>query len=478
MSFAQARSIRARLLIGMLLALAVILASAAWWSYAVTKHESDEIFSARLATSARVLEALVANALANATIASPLVIALPKELEQATDDRGSALGHPYETKIAFQVWREDGTLLARSTSASARPFAPNEPGFSLRRVDGEPSNVFVLRSGNVWIQVAEKDEVRDELIHDLGVAVMTPLIVGAAILLVLVNVLVVYALAPLRDLAAGIERSEPAALEPLALDAVPAEVAPVVHALNDLLARVRQAFEHERRFTDAAAHELRTPLAALKIHADNLARAETERERAASMRMLRQGLDRTLKLAAQMLDYSRAQSADDPSQRVPLHLSDLVAEALAGTEPIREARHQTVALSAPPEDAEPQIVGEPGKLGRLVANLLDNAARYAPEASAIRVSIGHDADTVELAVENDGPAIPAGLRERVFEPYYRIPGTGPEGSGLGLAIVREVAAQHGATVDLGPLSANRGTIVRVRFPSGARTAPRSAAGSA
>ena len=137
MKVVRARSIRARLLIGILLALVIILGSAAWWSYEVTKHESEELFSARLATSARVLEALLARSVEHATIASPLVIALPQELELGSNDSGSALGHPYETKIAFQVWREDGTLLARSTSASVRPFSPNVAGFSMQKVEGE-----------------------------------------------------------------------------------------------------------------------------------------------------------------------------------------------------------------------------------------------------------------------------------------------------------------------------------------------------
>ncbi len=457
----RARSIRDRLLIGILLALVLILGTAAWWSYEVTKHESEELFSARLATSARVLEALVARSVDHATLTHPLVIALPKELEHSSDDKGSALGHPYETKIAFQVWHEDGTLLARSMSASVRPFSPNVPGFSLQTVDGDAYHVFVLHSGRTWIQVAEKDEVRDELLHDLGVAVMTPLIVGAGLLLILANALVVYGLAPLRQLAASIARREPASLGEVKLDHVPEELIPVVRALNDLLQRVSRAFEHERRFTDAAAHELRTPLAALKIHADNIARAQTEAERRQSMQKLRQGLDRAVNLAAQMLAYSRAQNGHDRSQHVEVRLADLVREAIAATEPVRQGKRQRMRLTC---DDAARIAGEPADLERLVANLLDNAARYAPEASTIDVRLAVESPVVVLSVTNAGPAIPLEVRERVFEPYYRIPGSGSEGSGLGLAIVREIAAQHGARVDLAAAKGDEGTIVTVRFP--------------
>jgi len=458
------RSIRARLLTAILLTLVVILGTTAVWSYLVTRHESDEIFSARLATSARVLEALVARQVEHATITSPIVIALPREIEESSDDRGSALGHPYETKIAFQLWRADGTLLARSTSAPPSPFSPNVPGFSVQKVGGALMNVFVLRSGDIWIQVAEKDEVRDEIQHDLGVAVMTPLVVGAALLLVLVNALVLYGLAPLRQLTAGIERSAPDALEPISLRAVPAELAPVVQALNDLLARVRSALEHERRFTDAAAHELRTPLAALKIHADNTLRATDESERTASLQRLRQGIDRVTRLAVQLLAYSRAQSPGDRESPVPLRLEEVVCEALAATEGLRTARGQSADLTAGDPRHDSRILGEPTALQRLVVNLLDNASRYAPRESTVRVRIEPGAGHIDLAVENDGPPIPAELRSRVFEPYYRIPGSPSDGSGLGLAIVQELAARHGATVKLDTTAAGRGTVVTVRFP--------------
>ncbi len=326
------RSIRARLVASILIAMVVILGLSAIGSYEVAKHESEELFGARLATSARVLEAMVARAVQDATLATPLVIALPEELEHGAGEDGSALGHPYETKIAFQVWRDDGTLLVRSTSAPSEPFSPNVSGFSTQRVNGELSHVFVLHSGNTWVHVAEKNEVREELLHNLGIAVMAPLVVGALLLLVLVNALVLYGLAPLRQLAASIQSREPASLGSIELTEVPTEVRGVVGALNDLLRRVALAFDRERRFTDAAAHELRTPIAALKIHAENVARATNERERVHSTARLMQALERTSRLADQMLAYSRAQDAGD-EPRVPVDLRVLVHDAVTQLEP-------------------------------------------------------------------------------------------------------------------------------------------------
>jgi two-component system sensor histidine kinase QseC len=457
-------SIRARLIAGILGALILILGTAAWWSYRVGRHESEELFSARLATSARVLEALLSRQLQHATLASPIEIALPKELALNPREEGSEYGHPYETKIAFQVWRDDGTLLAHSMNAPAIAFAPHVAGFSNRTLEGELYHVFTLQSGNVRIQVAEKDEVRAELVHDLGLAVMTPLITGALLLLVVVNVVVLLGLAPLRQLAAGIRARRADSLEQVELKNVPSEIAPVVGALNDLLGRVRLAFERERRFTDAAAHELRTPLAALKIHAGNLARAARVEERNASMKKLCQAVDRATNLAEQMLAYSRTQDTADCEQRMAVAPIELLRETIAETQPLRAARSQTIVLRFEPEAEEARIEAEPTKLRRLLVNLLDNAARYAPRDTEIVAQTAVLEGELVLSVANRGKPIPPHLRERVFEPYYRLPGSGSEGSGLGLAIVQEIVNQHGGRVELSSLTQTEGTVVRVTFP--------------
>ncbi len=459
-----AQSIRSRLLIGILLSLVLILGVAAKASYEVSRQEAEEIFGARLATSARVLEALVARQVEHATIAQPIVIPLPRELEIAGIEAGSSLGHPYETKIAFQVWRSDGVLLARSESAPTQPFGSNVMGFSRQTLNGEQWQVFVLQSNSTSVHVAEKDEVRNELMHELGVAVMTPLIAGAALLLLVANLLVIYGLAPLRELAVRIQARAPDAFGRLGLSRVPLEVAPVVQALDDLLARVKLAFERERRFTDAAAHELRTPLSALKIHADNLLRAESVSDRAQSLERLRQGLDRVIKLAEQMLAYSRAQNDSDDEPRVSIRLNDAVAETIAGLEPLRRSRRQRVRLACDDSADALMISGEPSRIQRLIRNLLDNASRYAPDGSEIDVRVSSEGEWTVLSVGNPGIAIPEALRERVFEPYYRVPGSGSDGSGLGLAIVSDIAKRHGATVQLSALHENEGTLVTVRFP--------------
>jgi two-component system sensor histidine kinase QseC len=310
--------------------------------------------------------------------------------------------------------------------------------------------------------VAEKHEVRAELIDELGFALMTPLVIGAGVLLVISNLLVVYGLGPLRQLARDIARREPGATEALDVGTLPRELVPVVSAFNHLMQRVRLALERERRFTDAAAHELRTPLAALKVHADNVARARSEVERTRSMARLQEALARTTNLAGQMLAYSRTQNCADDEECTIVDLARLVREASSALEPLRLLKGQNMAFEG--EDSV-CIRGQTPKLERLVLNLLDNASRYAPRASAIQVSVRLQDGRAVLAVTNDGEAIPPELRQRVLEPYYRVPGSGSEGSGLGLAIVQEIAEQHGATLEVESVTATRGTIVTVAFPA-------------
>ena len=457
-------SLRARLLMGIFAALIVMLGIVAWGSYYVSRREAQEIFGARLATSARVLEVLVARQVAHATIANPIVIALPRELELSEHGAMTRFGHQYETKIAFQVWRDDGTLVARSESAPAAPFAPYEAGFSKQVLGSELWQVFVLRSDNTWIEVAEKNEVRQELVNDLGLAVMTPLVVGAVLLLAIVNLIVIYGLRPLTELTAAIECNDPAKLAPIEISAVPRELSPVVQALNGLLQRITQTIGRERRFIDSAAHELRTPLAALKIHAENAARAGTEADRQQSVVRLLQGLERLVKRAEQMLVYSRTQASDDGERREPIVVADAVSEAIAVLDPLWRAKQQRIKIAVTAGSELASALAEPIKLQRLIHNLLDNASRYGPSNSEIVVVVEVVDQFVVLEVRNGGPMVPLELRERVFEPYYRLPNNVAEGSGLGLAIVKEIADQHEAKVSLQSIDGKEGTVVKVRFP--------------
>ena len=283
------------------------------------------------------------------------------------------------------------------------------------------------------MQVAEQEAIRDELTHDIASAVMLPLIIGAITLLLVANLVVRFGLNPLMALAEGIGKRSPESLTEISSDDVPREMAPVIKALNALLLRIKETLQRERRFTDAAAHELRTPLAALKIHADNLVRAETEEQRQRSTGNLIKGLDRSLRLTNQMLALSRSHTELDPASLQRINLCEVLHEIIGQQEQICASKAQTVAAKG--QDAAPAwVMGDELKLHQLFRNLFDNASRYGTPGSVIAVNLAHEGPDLRFSIANDGPVVPKDMQEKVFEPYTRLSGQTVEGSGLGLAI--------------------------------------------
>lgn len=483
-------SIRLLLLAGSAVILLGVLGSTVWLAVAAGRDEADELFDARLATSARVLDSLMARQIEHATLNAPLVMDLPAPIragarahDRALDagvtmpfswrlqdwlfghhDVESSLGHEYETHIAYQIWSEAAdeaaaTLLARSSSAPAAPFAPLRKGFSDHTLEDGIWRVFVLHSGDVWIQVAERADAREELSAKLGWATGAPLLIGLLVVLLLTGLLIGYGLAPLSELAERISARRPQDDEPLSLTRVPSEIEPVLSALNGLFGRVRSTLERERRFIDSAAHELRTPLAALKIHAQNARRAEDAAQRDASLDHLLAGVSRSVHLAEQMLAHSRAGRQTDC---VPVSLRDVTRDAVAQRRPGCDASGHPLELELC--DAPCMLLADANGLSSMVGNLIDNAQRYAPSGSAIQVALHARDGQAVLSVSDAGPGIPAELRERVFEPYYRIPGSAGSGSGLGLAIVREVVERLGGQIALLDGAGGHGMRVELTIP--------------
>ncbi|WP_420477172.1 sensor histidine kinase [Noviherbaspirillum sp. ST9] len=454
-------SMRRRLAGWTLACLVLILGGMGIAAYLAAKHESDEIFSARLATSARVLEALVARQLGIATTPSPIIITLPPELEHARGGKAQASGHPYENKIAFQVRDEQGVLLARSASAPDRAVSPLRAGFGKYSLGEEVWQVFVLKSGRVWILAAEKDEVRQEMIRELGMSILMPLLIGAVLLVAAVNIVLLYNMRPLKSLAARIASREPGSLAPIELPTMPKELVPIVDELNALLTRVNAAFEREQRFIDAAAHEIRTPLAALQLHVQNALKADSIQEREGCLAEAVVALRRTTNLAEQLLSFSRITSETSATAHENLSLDDMCREVVAMQEPLLEERGQSIGLSV---QGHCSVLGDRAKSQRLLQNLIDNASRHGSPEGEIDVAVYASDGHVVLEVANNGAPIPQSEVENIFAPYYRLPGKSGFGAGLGLAIVREIADQHGAHVSVSTLPDGQGTVVSVWFP--------------
>lgn len=454
-------SIRIRLVSWTLASLVFILGAIAIAAHTVARHESEEIFSARLATSARVLEALVAHQFEKATVTQPFVIALPPALEHASGDSPTEYGHPYENKIAFQIWNEQGKLLARSASAPDAALSPLVAGFGRSSVGDEIWQVFVLRSGQVWVIAAEKDEVRQEMVSELGTSVLMPLVIGGVLMLLAVNFVLSFNMRSLRGLAERISDRDPESLAPIELPEMPDELAPIVNELNDLLHRVKAAFEREQRFIDAAAHEIRTPIAALQLHVQNAIRSGNVQERESCLAEAMAALRRTTNLAEQLLAFSRLAGQTDARLVQVVSLDEICREVIALEEPLLEERGQSIGMDAPQKCL---VKGDRYKLQRLLQNLIENASHHGSRRGEVDVSVSSRNGRVLLQVVNDGEPIPEGEIEKVFSPYYRLPGRRGSGAGLGLAIVKEIAEQHEADVSIHRKADGQGAVVIVSFP--------------
>lgn len=436
-------SIRKRIISGLITALVLIMGIAGTISYQEALHETDEIFSARLATSARVLDSLLTRQIDHASIASPLVIEQPSTLTPPSQDPNGIVGHPYETKVAFQVWNLDQVMLARSSSAPEERLGPLQEGFWERTVAGCKWHIFTLQSGNIWIEVAEEASVRDEIASDVGLVLSSPLFIGSALLLLVVNLIVIAGFRPLNKLAETLEQREPQDHKPVTLEVEPQEITPLLTSLNKLFQRVAEMLARERRFTDAAAHELRTPLAALNLHAQNLASAETEEERALSLAQLLTSIQRSKHLVARMLTYSRISTQTEQEPCVWLdafseikHIVDLQQHLLEGT-PLRVSlrnRAQNHQIHAPKTQFD-----------MVMRNLLENAYKYTLDATQdITVDL-QNPHPKELQIRIANSAAPLSPEEHrcIFDPYYRAPNHKSQGNGLGLAIVQEIVNQQG-----------------------------------
>ncbi len=426
----------------------------------VTEHESEEIFSARLATSARVLEVLAAKQLEHATITNPIIIELPKELEHQHSSTEEISGHPYESKISFQIWHSNGKLLAKSATAPDKPLGPMTEGFGKNLIGDDLWQVFKLKSGDTWVMVAEMDSVRGEMAGDLGVAIMTPLIIGSLLLLIVINLIAYRSFQPLQALANVIADREPQSIKPIKLSKTPTELKPVIDELNHLLDRVQKAFKREQQFIDAAAHEIRTPIAALQLHIENAVNAKNDADRDQSLSEALNGLRRTTRLTEQLLTLSRVSSATDQEKQQVLSLDGICKEVVKNTKPLINQRGQTIELQV---NDDCLIHGEQHKIERVIQNLIDNASQYGSVHGLISVSLAKVADTIRLIVSNDGDIIPDSEKIKVFDPYYRILGSKSFGSGLGLAIVKEIIQQHKGSIRIEDKSAGNGVQMIIEF---------------
>lgn len=456
------RSMRRTLLMVLLATLGVLMAIAGFFSYRAGLQEAGEMFDARLVQSTRVLIGLVDEPLGDLAAFPGDTVVLRGWHGQA-EGVGEALaykdGHAYESKLAFQVWGANRKLLLRSDSAPITQLAPLTPGYASVLIGGEQWRTFTMRTKEGrWFQSGERSDIREELAEDIAGGTMLPLLLALPLMALVIWWSVNHVTRSLQLVSDQIGQRDPERMSPLDQRDVPREVHGLIQAVNGLLVRLNEALARERRFVGDAAHELRTPLSALKVHAENARLASDDAGRARAQDLVDNSIGRLERLVAQLLELSRAEAICGMlTSRLSLDaIVALEAEALSALSYLKR-QHMTLELETV------DVRGEEAALAALARNLLENAIRYTPLGGSIQVSVRREADLAILIVADSGPGIAEDERERVFDRFYRTLGSSVQGSGLGLSIVKQVADSHGALVSLGTSHQLGGLEVRVEW---------------
>ncbi len=393
--------------------------------------------------------------------------AIPAQISHFTNNmvRNPLKSH-YTNRFQFQVWDTNGKVLLHSANAPKNKLYSPQDGFSNRFIDNEKWRVFTIHDNQLGIVIvaAEPFVIRDELGNriardDLYIMLLTYPISG-----VLIWFIIGLGLKSIRRVADEIAHRESNYLEPVDLQSVPVEIKPLVNELNKLFYRLHQALEREKRFAADAAHELKTPLAALRTQTQVALRTTNEQERNTALQHLITGVDRCTHVVQQLLTLSRLLPEENMLEDIKkVNLPALAAEIIAQLVPAALEKNIEVALI----NRKPIVIieGNAIALGILIRNLVDNAIRYTPNNGKVKIYITTTSNHVNLRVTDNGPGIPPELRGRVFERFYRVLGNQSTGSGLGMAIVQQIALLHKAKVKLATPKNGKGLEVKVMFPN-------------
>jgi signal transduction histidine kinase len=417
-------------------------------AYLVTLEEMHEVFDANLKGVAEA----VARWHEGSGAATPA--ALPQRHDAGSQD---------ESAIVLQAWDAAGHRVFASDPRVLIPFTPTT-GWSRPKIAGEDWIVYSTSSGAGVAQAAQRGAARQQMAAESAAKVVPPLVAMA----LLVGALLLYGLRrglqPLETTARELARRSESSLEAIALEGIPHEFRSIVASINGLMARLGAALSAQRRFLADAAHELRTPVTALRLQVQLLQQAD-EAERQQALDELSAGIARSQRLTEQLLEVARTDPDGAAVRPEPVDLSELARGVVAAFS--AKAENAGIDLGADAPVPVP-VLGDREQLTVLVNNLVENALRYTPAGGAVDVIIRQRDGRAWLVVRDDGPGIPAGERERVFERFYRGPGApalarDASGSGLGLAIVKAIAERHRGSVTLADGPGNRGLEVRISF---------------
>ena len=441
MSIPLSYSLRARLLFFLLAAIAVGALVQGAIAYRSTLQQADDIFDSLLQRTALSLgtgDGLLRMGPAHA--------------------KGSAT--PMADDLIIQIWTPDGVRVFNSRSR--RPL-PDQIilGFADAEVEGSTYRVYSLATPFQVIQVAQDMQVRKRMAGALAWRTVAPIAAAAPLLMLIVWCVVSWSLRPVKRARAQVADRRPEDLSPINVPDLPDEIRPLMQELNLLLERMRGAFAQQKQFVGDAAHELRSPLAALNLQLQSLRRASDDDSRRVAEQRLAAGIERATRLVEQLLSMARHENNAEQPPAETVDLADVVRLALSETLPAANAKDIGIELRGAPQA---MVRGHRDDLVLLARNLLDNAIKYTSAGGHIAIRLDTPPEGARLLIDDNGPGIPPAERARVFDRFYRLDGNTQPGSGLGLAIARAIAQRHNAAITLEDVPDGPGLRAQVAFP--------------
>jgi two-component system OmpR family sensor kinase len=430
------RSIRARLLIGLLGGMLVVQLAIYLLIYTRIEDEIDELFDAELERSAL------------AVVPGPGML-LPVAPPQHKVDNPLA-------GMVIVVWGESGETPIFQSEPLQDVSRSTPLGFSKILIGNQRWRLFASRSGKQLVIAAQPRQVHITAARQITLRTLLPSLSMLPLAGLMIWLAVYFGLQPLGRITSELRLRSHRDLSPLDAARLPSDIVPVVQALNDLMLRLSEAISKQRQFIADAAHELLTPLTAVRLQAQMLARAEGQTRQQEAMAELQGGVSRALKMARQLLTLARHDAGADVQPIASVDLATIVAQVVAIHMPL--AATKSICIQADTVQSA-YVSGNEDALNTLAANLVENAIKYSESGGVIRIRLRQRAGLVSLEVEDSGPGIPPEDRERVFDRFYRRVESTESGSGLGLAIARDIARQHQTTIlldssnDLGGLKA-------------------------
>ena len=435
------RSIRTRLLAGLLGGTLFFTLIAGLMVYKRADHEADEQSDLRLRQVAWALPPHLGDG-----------VRLPQEADQ--DD-----------VVLVQVWDHAGSQVYLSEPSQALP-RQSLTGYRTITYQGERWRVYGEPRSDYYLQIGQPIAVRQHIAAKMALRIVPPLLMLLPVLAGLIWIVVGRALRPLEQVALAVQGRSPSALQPLGTDGMPPELLPIIVALNGLLEKIDSALAAQRSFIADAAHELRSPLTALKLQLQLAERAGSDEQRKQAFRKLHERLDRSSHLVQQLLTLARHEQQQLAPARVATDLGSLARTVVADHTLLAESR--SIDLGVAGSGAPVWLPCDPEGLAVMLSNLVDNAVRYTQPGGQVDVSVGVERGLTYVRVADNGPGVPESERARLFDRFYRPDGNAVWGCGLGMSIVKNVVDGHGADI---VLSSNDGAglVVSVYFSTPAAT---------